>query len=170
MTNVDEDPAALEKDPELKTVPSDIKKLIRSLLKRFPAERASFDDFFSSTALAKSKFPRPTASPHASTSTAANGMPVPSQEGHTRQVVTRDKSVYELAERCTLVREERNASRGVSVHLCNLGRAIRSRTWVGTAIDSNEASSVRGCKANDLLEYVYQTSEGSLGGSETYWH
>ncbi|KAF8624651.1 hypothetical protein AX17_006982 [Amanita inopinata Kibby_2008] len=40
-------------------VPSDVKKLIRSLLKRNPAERASFDDFFGSTALAKSKFPRP---------------------------------------------------------------------------------------------------------------
>lgn len=55
----DEDPAALEKDPVLKPVPTDIKKLIRSLLKRFPAERASFDEFFNSTALAKSKFPRP---------------------------------------------------------------------------------------------------------------
>lgn len=69
----DEDPVALEKDPELKTVPSDIKKLIRSLLKRFPAERASFDEFFSSTALAKSKFPRPVASPSASASPVANG-------------------------------------------------------------------------------------------------
>ncbi|KAI5118367.1 hypothetical protein M0805_004339 [Coniferiporia weirii] len=55
----DEDPAAFEKDPSLKPVPADIKKLIRSLLKRFPAERASFDEFFNSTALAKSKFPRP---------------------------------------------------------------------------------------------------------------
>ncbi|KLO06515.1 kinase-like protein [Schizopora paradoxa] len=83
----DEDPANLEKDPELKPVPSDIKKLIRSLLKRFPAERASFEDFFSSTALAKSKFPRPTASPHSSTSTAANGLPTPSQEGHEQDAV-----------------------------------------------------------------------------------
>ena len=40
-------------------VPSDVKKLIRSLLKRNPAERSSFDEFFGSTALAKSKFPRP---------------------------------------------------------------------------------------------------------------
>ena len=40
-------------------VPADIKALVRILLKRNPAERASFDDFFSSTALAKSKFPRP---------------------------------------------------------------------------------------------------------------
>ena len=40
-------------------VPADIKALVRILLKRNPAERASFEDFFSSTALAKSKFPRP---------------------------------------------------------------------------------------------------------------
>ncbi|KAF5352277.1 hypothetical protein D9758_011942 [Tetrapyrgos nigripes] len=40
-------------------VPSDIKKLIRMLLKQKPAERASFEEFFSSTALARSKFPRP---------------------------------------------------------------------------------------------------------------
>ena len=40
-------------------VPPDVKKLIRTLLKRSPVERASFDDFFGSTALAKSKFPRP---------------------------------------------------------------------------------------------------------------
>ncbi|KAI4518797.1 kinase-like protein [Schizophyllum commune Loenen D] len=43
-------------------VPSDIKKLIRALLKRVPAERASFEDFFGSTAMQKSKFPRPDAS------------------------------------------------------------------------------------------------------------
>ena len=55
----DEDPAAREKDPEMLIVPPDIKKLIRSLLKRFPAERASFENFFDSTAVAKSKFPRP---------------------------------------------------------------------------------------------------------------
>uniref|UniRef100_D8Q6L8 non-specific serine/threonine protein kinase n=1 Tax=Schizophyllum commune (strain H4-8 / FGSC 9210) TaxID=578458 RepID=D8Q6L8_SCHCM len=42
-------------------VPPDIKKLIRALLKRVPAERASFDDFFGSTAMQKSKFPRPDA-------------------------------------------------------------------------------------------------------------
>lgn len=40
-------------------VPADIKALVRMLLKRNPAERASFEEFFSSTALAKSKFPRP---------------------------------------------------------------------------------------------------------------
>ena len=44
-------------------VPEDIKKLIRALLKRNHAERASFDEFFSSTALAKSKFPRPPDAP-----------------------------------------------------------------------------------------------------------
>ncbi|KAJ7594187.1 other/ULK/ULK protein kinase [Mycena floridula] len=40
-------------------VPDDIKALIRTLLKEKPIERASFEDFFGSTALAKSKFPRP---------------------------------------------------------------------------------------------------------------
>jgi serine/threonine-protein kinase ULK2 len=55
----DEDPAMLEKDPALKPVPSDIKKLIRSLLRRFPAERSSYDEFFKSSALANSKFPKP---------------------------------------------------------------------------------------------------------------
>ncbi|CAK5278630.1 unnamed protein product [Mycena citricolor] len=40
-------------------VPMDVKKLIRILLKQNPAERASFEGFFGSTALAKSKFPRP---------------------------------------------------------------------------------------------------------------
>ncbi|KAG7095997.1 hypothetical protein E1B28_006679 [Marasmius oreades] len=40
-------------------VPNDIKKLIRMLLKQKPIERASFEDFFGSTALAKSKFTRP---------------------------------------------------------------------------------------------------------------
>ncbi|KAJ7672446.1 other/ULK/ULK protein kinase [Mycena polygramma] len=40
-------------------VPPDVKKLIRMLLKQNPAERASFEEFFGSTALAKSKFPRP---------------------------------------------------------------------------------------------------------------
>ncbi|KIY72243.1 kinase-like protein [Cylindrobasidium torrendii FP15055 ss-10] len=40
-------------------VPSDVKKLIRSLLKQRPVERASYEEFFSSQALAKSKFPRP---------------------------------------------------------------------------------------------------------------
>lgn len=40
-------------------VPDDIKLLIRLLLKRHPVERASFDDFFKSTAMVNSKFPRP---------------------------------------------------------------------------------------------------------------
>lgn len=40
-------------------VPEDIKALIRMLLKRSPVERASYDEFFASKALAKSKFPRP---------------------------------------------------------------------------------------------------------------
>jgi serine/threonine-protein kinase ULK/ATG1 len=48
---------------DIAQVPSDVKKLIRSLLKRNPAERCSFDDFFGSTALAKSKFPRPSQQP-----------------------------------------------------------------------------------------------------------
>lgn len=59
----DEDPQAQSRaaasGEEIKPVPSDVKKLIRSLLKRMPAERCSFEDFFGSTAMAKSKFPRP---------------------------------------------------------------------------------------------------------------
>ncbi|TCD65717.1 Serine/threonine-protein kinase [Steccherinum ochraceum] len=59
----DEDAALVAKKQaegeEIIPVPSDVKKLIRSLLKRLPAERSSFEDFFGSTALAKSRFPRP---------------------------------------------------------------------------------------------------------------
>ncbi|TBU37053.1 kinase-like protein [Dichomitus squalens] len=59
----DEDPAmhqrAQARGEELKIVPPDIKILIRSLLKRVPAERSSFEEFFTSTAMVKSKFPRP---------------------------------------------------------------------------------------------------------------
>ncbi|KAK2463328.1 hypothetical protein APHAL10511_004639 [Amanita phalloides] len=55
----DEDPGAKNGASDAPSVPDDIKKLIRALLKRNPAERASFDDFFGSTAMAKSKFPRP---------------------------------------------------------------------------------------------------------------
>jgi len=51
---------SLTKPEESQTVPSDIKELIRALLRRRPAERASFEEFFKSEALAKSKFPRPT--------------------------------------------------------------------------------------------------------------
>ncbi|KAF8801247.1 Pkinase-domain-containing protein [Phlegmacium glaucopus] len=66
-------------------VPADIKALIRMLLKRNPAERASFEEFFSSTALAKSKFPRPQelSSEHqlGTSSAAWNGRP-PTPEHH----------------------------------------------------------------------------------------
>lgn len=65
-------------------VPVDIKSLIRALLKRNPAERASFEDFFTSTALAKSKFPRPQETlpgPLGSSSTTWNGRP-PTPEHH----------------------------------------------------------------------------------------
>ncbi|KAF8177672.1 other/ULK/ULK protein kinase [Pholiota molesta] len=65
-------------------VPEDIKALIRALLKRNPAERASFEEFFSSRALAKSKFPRPQESlpePLGSSSTMWTGRP-PTPEHH----------------------------------------------------------------------------------------
>ncbi|KAG1850962.1 kinase-like domain-containing protein [Suillus tomentosus] len=64
----DEDPARISSHPStpptMKTeeptlVAVDIKDLIRTLLKRQPAERSSFEEFFKSRALAKSKFPRP---------------------------------------------------------------------------------------------------------------
>jgi len=54
----DEDPRH-NPDPDEKPVPADIKQLIRMLLKRKPVERANFEEFFSSTAVIKSKFPRP---------------------------------------------------------------------------------------------------------------
>lgn len=66
-------------------VPTDIKALVRMLLKRNPAERASFEEFFSSTALAKSKFPRPQElsleQRLGTSSTAWNGRP-PTPEHH----------------------------------------------------------------------------------------
>lgn len=64
----DEDPPRVSSNPssppKIKTeepmvVAADIKDLIRTLLRRRPAERASFEEFFKSKALAKSKFPRP---------------------------------------------------------------------------------------------------------------
>lgn len=61
----DEDPQAqaraVAQGDEIKPVPSDIKALIRSLLKRLPAERSTFEDFFGSTAMQNSKFPPPKA-------------------------------------------------------------------------------------------------------------
>lgn len=58
----DEDPSSRKSNgasEEPQVVPEDIKQLIRTLLKRQPSERSSFDQFFSSHALAKSRFPRP---------------------------------------------------------------------------------------------------------------
>ncbi|KAJ8588049.1 Pkinase-domain-containing protein [Rhizopogon salebrosus TDB-379] len=64
----DEDPPRISSNPstpptttteEPMVVAPDIKDLIRALLRRRPAERASFEEFFKSKALAKSKFPRP---------------------------------------------------------------------------------------------------------------
>lgn len=39
-------------------VPEDVKNLVRALLKRNPVERATFEEFFGSEALANSRFPR----------------------------------------------------------------------------------------------------------------
>lgn len=58
----EDDPEYMDKYPDARPVPGDIKDLIRSLLKRFPAERAGFDEFFKSPALANSKFPRASSS------------------------------------------------------------------------------------------------------------
>ena len=69
----DEDPRH-DPDPSEKPVPTDIKQLIRILLKRKPGERATFQEFFSSTAVVKSKFPRPrTPSPAVTTDLDASG-------------------------------------------------------------------------------------------------
>ena len=57
----DEDPSHQPRpgeDPP-QVVPSDIKALIRALLRQNPVERASFEDFFKSEAMINSKFPRP---------------------------------------------------------------------------------------------------------------
>jgi serine/threonine-protein kinase ULK2 len=51
--------AAASTDAPPPPVPADVKQLIRGLLRKTPAERLNFDEFFKSTALAKSKFPRP---------------------------------------------------------------------------------------------------------------
>ena len=51
------------KPEESQIIPPDIKELIRALLRRRPVERASFEEFFKSEALAKSKFPRPAPEP-----------------------------------------------------------------------------------------------------------
>ncbi|KAH9997071.1 kinase-like protein [Russula vinacea] len=57
----DEDPTHQprpgEDPPQM--VPPDVKALIRALLRRNPAERASFEEFFKSEAMTNSKFPRP---------------------------------------------------------------------------------------------------------------
>jgi serine/threonine-protein kinase ULK/ATG1 len=59
----DEDPAHVQQaqaaGEPLIPIPDDIKQLVRVLLNRNPAERAGFDEFFASKALANSKFPRP---------------------------------------------------------------------------------------------------------------
>lgn len=57
------------KPEEPQVVPPDIKELIRALLRRRPTERASFEEFFKSEALAKSKFPRPAPEPPSRTTT-----------------------------------------------------------------------------------------------------
>jgi len=63
-------------------VPEDIKTLVRILLRRNPSERATFEDFFASKALAKSKFPRPQESlPEPLGSSSWNGRP-PTPEHH----------------------------------------------------------------------------------------
>jgi serine/threonine-protein kinase ULK/ATG1 len=57
----DEDPTYQPRpgeDPP-QVVPPDVKALIRALLRRNPAERASFEEFFKSEAMTNSKFPRP---------------------------------------------------------------------------------------------------------------
>jgi serine/threonine-protein kinase ULK/ATG1 len=58
----DEDPTHQPRPGEdsPQVVPPDVKALIRALLRRNPAERASFEDFFGSEAIANSKFSRPT--------------------------------------------------------------------------------------------------------------
>lgn len=65
------------KPNEPPVVRPDIKDLIRTLLKRQPSERASFQEFFKSPALANCKFPRPIANSASHPSTLAT---VPSSQ------------------------------------------------------------------------------------------
>jgi serine/threonine-protein kinase ULK2 len=87
----DEDPVALSKPggEDIVPVPTDVKQLIRGLLRKVPAERFSFDDFFKSTAMARSKFPRPAPSttPSATASVTDAGLPTPVQEHPAEQLV-----------------------------------------------------------------------------------
>lgn len=77
----DEDPASRTKPggEDIIPVPADVKQLVRGLLRKTPAERFTFDEFFKSTAMAKSKFPRPapSAPQSASASVTDAGMPTP---------------------------------------------------------------------------------------------
>ncbi|KAF8452741.1 kinase-like domain-containing protein [Boletus edulis BED1] len=72
--------AASTKPEEPQAVPSDIKELIRALLRRRPAERASFEEFFKSEALAKSKFPRPAPEPPLRATTIATALSMQTEE------------------------------------------------------------------------------------------
>jgi serine/threonine-protein kinase ULK2 len=58
---------------EVQRVPDDVKQLIRGLLKKNPAERFTFEQFFKSTAMANSKFPRPPKEPSRSDAEADDG-------------------------------------------------------------------------------------------------
>jgi serine/threonine-protein kinase ULK/ATG1 len=69
----DEDPQRNANGGDEVVVSSDIKQLIRGLLKRSPVERFSFDEFFASTALARSKFPRPSMSAGLTSTPQADG-------------------------------------------------------------------------------------------------
>jgi serine/threonine-protein kinase ULK/ATG1 len=67
-------------------VPVDVKQLIRGLLRKTPAERLGFDEFFKSTAIAKSKFPRPTPAIAPISSTSQTSEAGPSSPSHTWDV------------------------------------------------------------------------------------
>ncbi|KAF7293085.1 Other ulk ulk protein kinase [Mycena indigotica] len=73
----DEDPKVIAKNPNEPppVVPDDIKRLIKMLLKQLPAERADFQQFFGSMALAKSKFPRPEPDAEDDDNAPAGGIP-----------------------------------------------------------------------------------------------
>ncbi|OJA15351.1 hypothetical protein AZE42_12836 [Rhizopogon vesiculosus] len=59
------------KTSEPTLVVAEVKDLIHALLRRQPVERISFEEFFTSKALAKSKFPRP--APEVSSHSMAQG-------------------------------------------------------------------------------------------------
>ncbi|EPQ50504.1 hypothetical protein GLOTRDRAFT_133877 [Gloeophyllum trabeum ATCC 11539] len=95
----DEDPS--KQSDELKPVSPDVKQLIRRLLTREPIERCSFEEFFGSTALAKSRFPRPS-------KTRSTSSEEPAQPASTAEAEVLDPKVVLPPSKLNFKRQENN--------------------------------------------------------------